>query len=235
MRHRIKPAYASIGDHAVLDACTALDVACQKAVAIMVEWPHTMPETGYMMFRDEDVAKLRAARQLMTPASEWGRYDVAPDARLELGFENSGIAPPIAEAYQITDRTRPLLEMVEKVRAIYTQYEECKALVRWLNKNATPGAVRYYFPGVLALLSGSHGHGVPQELPSRHTTPPEIHNMLPVIRDASTLVAAMQMLPSDARMRFARPTQTMNLTFYPTILSSEGFHYGESNTVTFAI
>lgn len=72
---------------------------------------------------------------------------------------------------------------------IYRAYNKVRRVVTWMNEHATPGAARFYFPALGALLPAHHAFyradGLRYKEPSGDMT--EVAN---VIREAASIVAA---------------------------------------------
>lgn len=80
----------------------------------------------------------------------------------------------------------------ERVKAVITKWAIVQHVVEWLTFKATPGAIRFYFPGMRALMPSL-------VLPERigpYRTPPGIAAEVPLIRRAVTAVAAAALLPN---------------------------------------
>lgn len=200
---------SSLGDSHVSDAITAINKVQQRAVATMTHYPHTREGTLSMLFHDTDIAKLKLVRGMVETDSEHktyplpgGRLGVKPEIVLTINFNGAmvpAIQPTAMRIYP--DRIEPLLAFTAAVKAEHDKYEELKGVLRWLNRNATPGAIRYFFPQAMKLVPTSPIWKDLQEVPSRYTTPPDYGVWAQVIRDAANTVAGMMLLPADVEPR----------------------------------
>lgn len=208
---------ASLGDTHVNDAIIAINGIQQRAVATMTHYQPTRENTLGMLFADNDMAKLRMVRGLVRTDTDIKTYEIgkAEDHHVTLSINYEGATVPSIqpEAMHIyLDRVGPLLDFTAVVKAEHAKYEELKAVLRWLNRSATPGAIRYFFPQAMKLVPTSPIWKDLQEVPTRYTTPPDYGIWAQVIRDAANTVAGMMLLPDEVQ---ARPRKQMWLTFKP--------------------
>lgn len=214
--------YASIGDSYVDAACVALTRTCQITAAVMAPYPKTREATLPMLFPDDVRAKLCAAQGLCEPTQSYGSYDIIPHipgAKLSISFIGSIPTPTRAAFKPDPERAAPLLTWVRQVNAIYEQFEEVKALLRWLNRNATLGAIRYYFPTAMKLCPHSPLSDM-QSVPTRFVEPRDIGNRVQMIKDAAACVTSSLLLPYDA---VPVPRKDMWLTFNQYVVRPHGF------------
>lgn len=208
------------------DAINKINHMQQCAVAALTEYPVRIDQTIAMLFNDEDVAKSAAVRNIITP-SGWVRgYTILPDTTLAIDYDDdrdrAHCLPINPTRFQPNPfRIAPLNDFIGKVGAIYLQYEEVKGVLRWLNTNATLGAIRYYFPAAMQLCPATFaGMGVP----SRHDTPDGVSVWLQPIRDAAATVASATMLPKDVEPR-KRHALWLTFSSRKVSLGDTGAHY----------
>lgn len=200
---------AYLTDSAVEAAGKALTRTAQATVATMTEYHHSPASTLPMCFSDDVLAKLKQVRDMVHPAAWIEDYQILPGVQLHINFKNSLVPTIVPERFQLNySRASDLLHYIKSVEAIHMQFEEVKAVLRWLNRNATPGAIRYYFPTAMKLCPGV----LADEVPTRHKTPEGISDWMQPIRDAAATVASSLMLPSTAE---PRARGNMWLTFAP--------------------
>jgi hypothetical protein len=217
------PIPSALGDNHVDAAIGTINTLCQRTVQALTEYTPTRDETIRMLLPQEMLDRALAAKELIEPDSLIMEYDtVAPDVSLNLdyrddNYQKTGYYPPINEGGGLVLQAghEKLLTFIEGVRTIHHQFEELKAVLRWLNRNATPGAIRYYFPTVLALCPDSPPVKDLQHVPSRYHQPAGIGDWMQSIKDASACFASTQMLPGSA---VKRPREKMWLTFSGTIV-----------------
>lgn len=207
---------ASLGDAHVNEAIAGINRLQQKAAAVMVHYNVSREATLPMLFHDTDLAKLGQVRGMVKTDSNHKNYELG-QARLTIDFTEALVPAIEPECLFIQPaRIKPLFDAINTIKAVHLQYEEVKAVLRWLNRNATPGAVRFYFPTAMKLVPTSPIWRDLQEVPSRYTIPPDIATWTQSLKDAANTVAASAMLPSDIE---GRKREKLWLTF-----KGEGVH-----------
>lgn len=208
---------SSLGDSHLNEAITNINKVQQQAVALMTHYQPTREKTLSMLFHDTDIEKLRQVRGLIKTDTNIKTYAIgtAEDDDINLSIDYEGAAVPSIQPEALAiypDRVGPLLDFTVAVKAEHRKYEELKGVLRWLNRNATPGAIRYFFPQAMKLVPTSPIWRDLQEVPSRYTTPSDYGIWAQVLRDAANTVAGMMLFPSDTH---ARERKQMWLTFKP--------------------
>lgn len=219
---------SSIGEAHVEKAVVQLSRTCAATVATMTRYIPSREETLPMLFRDDDLAKLAAVRGMVDPMCNIGRYTINPGVVLDIKFTDAKVPTiELGRLYLLAPLAlpprAPLLSYIAEVKAIHDKFEEVKAVLRWFNREATPGAIRYYWPTALELCPEAPAFAALQEVPTRYHNPPKISSWLQPIRDAAATVAGSLLLPVDARPRIR---DKMWLTFAPTTvhLANEVFY-----------
>lgn len=222
---------ASIGDNHVDSAGIEINRLMQKAVTVLTEYNPTREKTIEMLFTDSQIARSCNARGLVTPSGYCRSYSIH-GATLSIDY-NEALCLPIDESAMMmqTNLIPPLLAFIRDVKAIYYQYEEVKACLRWLNRNATAGAVRFYWPTVLKLCPNAPSMAALQGVPSRYAEPHGIGDRLQMLRDTATTMAGAAMLPTDAEVRVRNK---MWLTFQARVVEREGYSF-TTDSLTFNI
>lgn len=223
---------ASLGDVHVENAVSEINRICQKTAAVMAHYNHTREHTLPMLFRDEDLAKLEAVRGMVDCLSSAEHYVIHPDTLLGISYLEAKvptIAPRTLEMQP--GRLAPLQAFVAEAEAIYLKFEEVKAVLKWLNRNATPGAIRYFFPTAMKLCPDSPIWRDLQEVPDRYNTPAGITSWLQAIKNAANTMAAAALLPSDAQAR-VRKQMWLTFTRRGVALNVDGLHYS-TDAITF--
>ena len=88
---------------------------------------------------------------------------------------------------------------LEDIRGVHMRFNMLRDLLEWFDKNATPGAIKYYFPCLAALIPSDVGVHV-RESPFhkadgiRYKEPVGIAQHLPEIRSCAALVASALLL-----------------------------------------
>lgn len=216
----------SIGDTHVDSAITSIKQTMQKAIALQTSYEPSRQSTLSMLFDDEDIAKLSQVRGMVKTEGNTRDYDIENGVTLTIGF--AGALVPAIEPHMLKlnyGRIQPLMTYISEVKAIHDKFEEVKGLLRWMNRNATPGAIRYYWPTAMELTPKAPVWNDYRNVPSRYSTPPDIGDWLQVIKDAATTVAGSLMLPGDIILRQrdkmwltfkTRKVELSNVSFYNT-------------------
>lgn len=204
----------SLGDFYVNAACNELNKYCWRTVAAMTDYTPTRGNTLHMLFDDSDITKLQEVRGLVKPMSLQESYTIKPGVDLTINFDGAMVPTVTPDSMRVNlQRIAPLYEHVRAIKAIHDKFEEAKAVLRWLNRNATPGAIRFYYPAAMKLCPQSPAlHGL-QHVPSRYSIPPNIGDWTQAIKDAAATVAGTAMLPATA---VTRPRNLMWLTYATT-------------------
>lgn len=191
-------ARSSIGDRDVDTACAALNKACLAEAAIFTQHL-TSDDVTPMVLKDDVVAKLKAVHGLLASEDRDHYYDLQPWANGTLTIYSDDRPSAAGCAFEWHgDRAGPLLSVVQEINSLHIKWGAVKHLLRWFNRNATPGAVRANWPSVLVLCPDSAMLKELQHAPTRYTNPQDLSALLPLIRATATTVAAMKMLPADA-------------------------------------
>jgi hypothetical protein len=184
-------------------AIAALGVFAQKLVMIEVRWPHSMAETIEMCFPAPALEASQNAQRYIVPARFYRTY-LVPDPRTPVGDDwryppcavrlKFGETPyqPIKEEWFLPPEE--LYNTIKKVVAIHERIGRVIALLRWLDKVASPAAIRYYLPSVNALAPGCIN--LEGEI-SRYVDPPGISWKLGAIREALATIACCLLLPAN--------------------------------------
>lgn len=203
----------SIGDGYVESAITALNHTAAQTVALQCAYECKRASTLHMLFRDDDLDKLAAVRGMVKTNSDIKGYPVGSDVTLFIDFAGArwpAIEPSIL--FLQDDRIEPLYRYIREVRAVHDRFEEAKAVLKWLNRNATPGAIRYYWPTAMKLCKDAPVWRELQGVPQRFTNPEYLGDWIQPLKDAATTVAGSLLLPSDAKPKVRA---LMWLTFAP--------------------
>jgi hypothetical protein len=119
---------------------------------------------------------------------------------IKIDFEGCDILPIQPSRLQLQkDKIGPLIQYLREVEKVYLQYEEIKAVLRWLNQNATIGGIRYYWPSIMRVAPKDSVFAGMEKAPKRHDTPRHLYEWLQPLRDTAATVASMALMPEDAR------------------------------------
>lgn len=209
----------SIGDFYVSSAIDSLKERAGAAVATMTHYTTSREGTLAMLFDDAVLAKLQAVRGMVETRTNVKLYKLADDCHLGVDFEGAKV-PAIEDAYLVANSSRvgPLIAHMMAVKEIHDKYEEVKAVLRWFNRHATPGAIRYYWPSAMKLCEKSPVWKDLQGVPTRYSIPPRIGDWSQSVKEAAATVTAALLLPSTATPRprnmmwLKFPSRTVRLT-----------------------
>lgn len=221
-RHLSRPSIderASLGDGCMESAIARLKNVQQKAVAMLTSFHGSLHSVVPTMFDADIIDRANAARGIVRAAANTIGYKVGPfqGMGVTLYLDYSDFRTPAIEADKLVPQTAffsTMTPFIEAVTSVHLQYEEIKAVLRWLNRNATPGAVRYLFPQAMKLVPDSPIWKDLQQVPSRYTQPDDIAAWTQAIKDAANTFAAMALLPEEAKARTRE--RGMWLTFRPS-------------------
>jgi hypothetical protein len=178
----------------------------------MTEYKPGLNETLAMLFNPGTIDRAtRAYGIVVEPYTHVSYPNVWPYCTLTLNYDSSAVIPIRPDAFEPQPFTiKSLLDFMREVEAIYLQYEQVKAMLRWFDRNATAGAVRYYWPAVTKLCPSSPAlAGMSDGPPSRFRVPAGISERLQMVRDTATILAGAALLPRDVK---PRPLGYMRLT-----------------------
>lgn len=193
---------ASLGDIHVDKAIGDLNQLQQRAVTLMTRYNVSRESTLPMLFRDDDLEKMKQVRGMVRAQSSIQAYQVQPDVKLGINFKDA-LLPTIEpeRLYIQPHRFDQLVTFIAEVRAVHLQYEEVKAVLRMLNRHATPGAIRFYWPTAMKLVKDSPIWKDLQEVPSRFSQPPNLSDWLQSFKDSANTMAAAAMMPEGIQRR----------------------------------
>jgi hypothetical protein len=186
--------------------------------------PFTAEDALDWLFSADVLQRAKAVRGIVAPEYKTERYFIPglKGVQLTLNFKNIPLPTIVAEAATPDlSKCASFLAAVETARGIQHRYARVKHLLCWLDANATPGAIRTYWPAVVALCPHSGIAKLPST-PTRCATPAAIGEMLPLIRETAGTVAAMQMIPADIA---ARDQNDMWITLPTSTEELEGASY----------
>jgi hypothetical protein len=215
----------SIGDLEVSQACAALTAAAARHADMAVPWKPEINATLQMIFPQDTINRAVAAQGIIMPRYAAETYKgIATGVTLSIGYEDTGVPTIDKACLDLQPSATRLLHTIEEIRGVYHKYEKVKYVLRWMNRNATPGAIRHYWPSALQLCPGSTALQGVSGGAARYSEPPEIGGMLQMIRDTAATVAALALMPDTA---VPRPRTHLWLTFHPTTIM-----YAETDNVS---
>ena len=152
-------------------------------------------------FPADALAKLREALPLVDSASCRHIY---PPIKIEgvstrLALETGGIGYPAPnETLFKLPPGNLLYDAIIHMQKIVKQFNEVRMVINWMDKNASVGALRYYFPAILSLIPADKTP-LFEVNGNVHKTPQGIADYVPLIRDrVSPLIVSALFLPAHA-------------------------------------
>lgn len=191
---------SSIGDATVQAACTSIDIACRKQMALMFPERHTARDMIPRMFPKDIIDRAVAAQGIIEPSLVHRTYQIYPKVTLTLNFEGNPV-PTIEPKHFAPQSTFPeIADLIANLQVIREQFGRVKHMLRWFNKGATPAAIRNYWPAVMQLCpKASCFADMIEHAPARYATPTDIGSVLSLIRETAGTVAMMALTQGDAR------------------------------------
>jgi len=141
---------------------------------------------------------LRQAAAVSYESSSRMNYSVAKDVDLFVYFDKQTkpmLAPASAAMSIDPVAALPLLDTIAQMRKVFESFAAVDHVMRWLDNNATPGAIRYYWPTMLSLVPDCAAVNI--ETPTRFIEPKGLAPLLPLLRETATTVASALLLPAN--------------------------------------
>lgn len=193
---------ASIGDYYVDQAVNTLTKNCAVECAMFVpalDRHKLIP----MLFDDVGIERLRAALPFAAGCSMTQTYELNPHVNGTLGFNWDGLGIyPAEKVRPHMDRYAPFITALQEIQALRAKWGSVIHVLKWCNRNLTPGAIRNLWPSAMALCPDSPAMiEIKREAPVRYASPAQLGEYLPLLRYTAGVVAASKMLPSDMQPR----------------------------------
>jgi hypothetical protein len=211
---------SSIGDEHVTRACSKLDQAFLKEIA--ANTPELSVEyLTRFLFKDEIIALIKQAHPHLYSASTHAAYTIANSPSVQLTFTFKDHPAPNADSVVVQpERGEDYYKTVAFIHECRKKWGLVKYVLRWMNQNATPGAIRALWPSALHLCDTSPAFHDLKHAPVRYAPPDGVGALLPLLRETATTVAFMGMMPDTMEPRSRRGV-------YMT-LSQTGFKHPET-------
>lgn len=174
-------------------ATNAVGELCNRVAVATVPLEFSKEQLIDWLFLPDAVAKLRAVKGIVNPSTWRSSYTVQNGVNLSLDFQPSSIVTPINSAWQPQPGAHPFLHSVDKLKEVYHNFMKVMHVMNWMDANATPGAIRHYWPTMLSLAP--HCVELNEASTFRYVEPAGISPMLPLLRETATLVASALLLP----------------------------------------
>src|ERR1035437_4654327 len=174
----------------------------QRSVKVMAPFDYDMPAVLPWCFSEDTRLTLTHAHSLVKlnlyygGLATTGSYKIVEGTGLSVDFASIPMLAPKEELFEVDeDSGRPLLEIIEQIKAIKNKFDLAEHVLNWLDGHVTAGAMPYYWPTVLSLAPGAPALNT--EAPSRFNTPGNITPFLPFIRESASTIASALMLAED--------------------------------------
>lgn len=165
-----------------------------SAIHASVDFPYKMEEVLPWIFSQEDRDICRAAYGVAEDPSFGNSYTLTKHTSAYIQFREQRMLPIDSGRVVHQDGGSPLLDACATIEQISLDFGVATYVVNWLDKHATIGAIRYYFPTLLSLAPECKQ--LMEATPGMAFREPQgVSRILPLIRRASTTVAAALMLP----------------------------------------
>ena len=151
-------------------------------------------------FPADALAKLREALPLVDSATHRHTYPLKIEGiltRLSLELDGIGYPAPNETLFKLPPGNL-LYDAIIHIQKIVKQFNEVRMVINWMDKNASVGALRYYFPAILSLIPADKTP-LFEVNGNVHKTPQGIADYIPLIRDrVSPLIVSALFLPAHA-------------------------------------
>lgn len=185
----------ALGGCHVQNAKAKLHSLALSAVSASIDFPYKMEEVLPWIFSQEDRDICRAAYGVAEDPSFGNSYTLTKHTDAYIQFREQRMLPIESSRVTHCEGGSPLLDVCATIEQISLDFGVATYVVNWLDKHATIGAIRYYFPTLLSLASECDK--LMEATPGMaFREPMGVSRILPLIRRASTTVAAALMLPT---------------------------------------
>ena len=173
--------------------------ALEKAmVSTMVPLNFDLQAICNWCFPADALAKLREALPLVDSATHRHTYPFTIEGvstRLSLELDGIGYPAPNETLFKLPPGNL-LYDAIIHIQKIVKQFNEVRMVINWMDKNASVGALRYYFPAILSLIPADKTP-LFEVNGNVHKTPQGIADYIPLIRDrVSPLIVSALLLPA---------------------------------------
>ena len=182
-------------------------------VSTMVPLDFDLQAVCNWCFPADALAKLREAMPLVDCVTHCHTYPIEIEGvstRLSLELDGIGYPAPNETLFKLPPGNL-LYDAIIHIQKIVKQFNEVRMVINWMDKNASVGALRYYFPAILSLIPADKTP-LFEVNGNVHKTPQGIADYIPLIRDrVSPLIVSALLLPDPPYT--ATPQETVNVWF----------------------
>lgn len=135
---------------------------------------------------------LRAALPYVEAGGNYSLYHLCDGVKVRVqDWDNLGIGVPKVAAVEVDKvSAAPLIAISQRIKELAAQWAMVSHVLEWLDKNATAGAIRYYWPAVMSLIPPENSGKIAIDLSDRHREPIGISKLIPMIRETAGIVAS---------------------------------------------
>ncbi len=193
------------------DALKTLDNIEERAIYALVDIKLTTEDILNTLLDPEHIRLLRSVVSLAKPQYNVMSVYLKPYiARISIEASRFNVYPFDSNIVRDVPKESMLGQTLDQIMGISVRYDKVRQVVKWMNKNATVGACRYYWPAMCALLPADHEIHSCDGVKFRDIL--GVASMIETFRETSPIVAGAVMIPEIKQAREA------------VIL-----HYGEDN------
>lgn len=195
----------------------------KNVIAATCEFPpFTQQDMLDFLLNADALAKVKAAAPYLGRGYNYGDTSVGcPHPKCEVVIDKwSNIKLPSLSdaAVDIKPEAAPLWAYATSINEIRKRFALCHYVLKWMDKNTTAGAFKYYWPCVLSLYQNDDV----QNAGERFKPPVGIAPLLPFLRTTAETIAAALMAPeykrpeaSDHKLLFALKFPQTEINIHP--------------------
>lgn len=228
---KIPPPPSALPDGAFRSAIVAIYGLRDRALHEMLRWDKSAHWALCRLFSEHILRTCAEAYEVSGEAhrgysyGEQYRISAIPDCFMSLTShewrDQRKLAPSKSYQKEAAEAVPELVGYAREVYSIMCDFDKAVHVLDWLNRKSTPGAMRSYAPWIARVLPTNYRDYLENR---RDVEPMGIGPMLPIIREAGTVMATAMLLPAKDE---PRPKCGFSL-FFP---QSEAYAHGQTYTV----
>lgn len=226
-------ARTTLGASGFSAATRKIDELHWSSAQAMLRFDHTFNDVMDWLFDPEVLRIAKESRRVVEPRMDLEYYSLGSwreDTRFTIRYKNS-IYNTIRDEVGLikSDASLPLQAFINEADALWRKFTAVQHCLMWLDANATPGAMRYYWPAIMSLAGDN---AVFKDIDgSRFKEPDGIGPMLPMLRETASTVASALLLSQE---RVVKP-DNMVLTFDSVAYTHESGVKIKTDTKTYSL
>lgn len=176
-------------------AISNIDALCVNVIRGTKVFPHTFNEIIPRLFSHLTIDILKKAYPVIQYPGGSNLFKITAHGEITLSrFDDIKMVVPNSKVV-VKPVDAAIYASMNEVERVVREFAKAKHVLKWLDKHATLGAIRYYWPTVLSLIPG--GGPFNGEVPASYREPDGIHKMLPFLRDTASTVASALLCPKS--------------------------------------